>query len=137
MDINKETTGLQLPDNFENTFKDQSNRQKIVDAAKDNFKDIQDTDKKAITDKTTTEIQSWGKMPNKGDKDYTAKIAVLYLHTALNDPSKKDPSPEDVKATYDALTKITTDKNTPANVIDMINKNTKQYAEDDAKMENL
>lgn len=104
IDANTETKGLQLPDNFESKFGDKASRQKIVDAAMDKFTTIEPADKKAITDKAATEIKSWKEKPKAGDPDYSSKIAVLYLYTLLDDPTKSHTTnPEEVLKNYDTL----------------------------------
>ncbi|MEI6118020.1 MAG: hypothetical protein WCP92_01880 [bacterium] len=59
--------------------------------------------KTAINDKAALEIQSWTKMPVAGEDGYNGKIAVLYLYTSLSDPTKVNPSIDDVTATFNTL----------------------------------
>ncbi len=104
LDTAKETTGLQLPEKFEDTFKaSKENRLKLVSAAKDTFTDMTQENKTAINDKAALEIQSWTKMPVAGEDGYNGKIAVLYLYTSLSDPTKVNPSIDDVTATFNTL----------------------------------
>lgn len=106
----KKEEWLQLPDKFEDTFKNLDNKKKLVNSAKEGFDKMDQKDKQAITDKTSTEIRSWWAMPKPGDIWYNAKIAVLYFHTALTNPTKKNPSLSDVQATYTTLTTPETKK---------------------------
>lgn len=104
IDTDKENEGVQLPDNFADTFKDKASRQTIVDAAQDKFTNIDEANKTAIIDKAAAEIKSWTKKPEATDKDYNSKIAVLYLYTLLKDPTKDHTSNQKtVLKNYDSL----------------------------------
>lgn len=103
LDADKKQDGLQLPEKFETTFKDFKNKSDLVKEAAIGFKGMDETNKTAIKDKAATEITWWTKMPVKWEKDYSQKIAVLYLYTALNDPTKINPDDKDVIATFTKL----------------------------------
>jgi len=99
--------GFQLPEGekaFENTFKDQANRLILVKTAKKKFKDLDEQSKKDIKAKAKTEISLWTAFPDKttDKKAYSAKIAVLYLYTAL-EKGIPDPNMDDIKTVYEEL----------------------------------
>lgn len=82
LDIDKGKEGLQLPKNFEDTFKNKENRALLVKAVNNRFEnsDAIKQNKDAIIGACKTEINSWGEtLPTDA-----GKVAVLYLYNALN-----------------------------------------------------
>ena len=99
LDAQPDKVGFQLPDKFEDTFKDFNNKNTLVKEAGDQFKNMDPTNRTTIINKAATEITWWTKMPEKWEKDYSQRIAVLYLYTALN-TGNKNPTPKDVQKTF-------------------------------------
>lgn len=106
LDKQKETAGVQLPDKFEDTFKNIENRSTLVSAAAEAFDAMTAENKNNIKEKAKTEISSWTAFPDKAtDKEsYGAKIAVLYLYTTLN-KGTINANMNDVKAVYETIIK--------------------------------
>jgi hypothetical protein len=57
-----------LSDNFEKTFKSYTNRDTLVNAAKENFADFDEATKEQLKNTSADEIASWGKYPETSDK---------------------------------------------------------------------
>jgi hypothetical protein len=104
LDVDKGKDGLQLPKNFEDTFKKRENRDLLVKAVNNKFEnsDSIKQNKEAIIGACKTEINSWGEsLPTDA-----GKVAVLYLYNALNG---KTLYKEDLPTAFDNFKKNKTE----------------------------
>ena len=97
--LSEETTGLQVPADFESKFKGKekyANRDMVVQAAKEGIIDqLPPIYKKTIIEKAAAEINRWTDAEFPKDKSDSGKIAVLYLYTILTGKSQ-DPNVDEV-----------------------------------------
>lgn len=104
LDADKGKEGLQLPKNFEETFKKRENRDLLVKSVNSKFEnsDAIKQNKDAIIGACKTEINSWGdSLPSDA-----GKVAVLYLYNALNG---KTLYKEDLPTAFDDFKKNKTE----------------------------
>lgn len=104
LDADKGKEGLQLPKNFEETFKKRENRDLLVKSVNSKFEnsDAIKQNKDAIIGACKTEINSWGEsLPSDA-----GKVAVLYLYNALNG---KTLYKEDLPTAFDDFKKNKTE----------------------------